>query len=605
MLNNNGLLCHKIHFLLLVSAVLCWIPFVKADCPDWRRQEVNWRINSRSRIKAIYYPADKPPMTLNQHRRTQPKVRLREITPSLEATGGKSATGAIIANVIDSPPIDGFVSWVVVSITDQSGGYWDIDAVPETEVVGNHLTENPQSDYAIGIFDTGASTHVIGYDDANTTGMYDTGLVTHQPVELIGATGTAIGYASQPLGLFIAGLDILEPNGLLLDDSEMLGESNVSIIVGNPVESPNLPTAIGIPLGVYFSAAFCNNKQFSVTIDGNDFNSPYISFYSLDDSSVPSYSNLIDLELRPSDASAVQYIPCDLIGDCGVDPDGSPAIPSTIWGLLSNQSLYFLPWVNLADSNYSINNIDGFMLDTGAQVTVISRTVASGLHLNTSNPDFPVVIQDVTGEITIAPGFFLDSLDIPADGEWLEYTNVPVVVLNVQSPEGGFLDGIIGMNLFVDLDFVIKGGGLIGQGYSPTLEFEPACHIVGDIAPKCGNCIVNFLDLAEFAYHWLEDPNSPDWYSECDMAPPSSPDDKVNFLDFAVLADHLLEGFIVPIPGDITNNGKVDWYDLKVLTDQWLQPPGFPSADIAPTPVDGIVNFLDFAVLAENWLEGI
>jgi predicted aspartyl protease len=602
MLSNNGLLCHKIRFLLLFVAVLYWIPFVKAGHPDWHRQEVNWRINGRSRIKAIYYPADKPPMTLNRHRRTRPKVLLREITPSIEATAGKSATGAIFADVIDSPPLDGFVSWVVVSITDQSGGYWDIDAVPETEVVGNHLTGNPQSDYAIGIFDTGASAHVINDGDAFTTGIYDAGLVTHQPVELIGATGTAIGYASQPLGVFIAGLDILEPNGLLLDDSGMLGESNVSIIVGDPVESPNFPTAVGIPLGIYLSAAFCNNQQFSATIYGYDLNSPYISFYSLDDSSVPSYSNIIDLELRPSDASAVQYIPCDLLGDCGVDADGSPAIPSTIWGLLSNQSLYFLPWVNLADGSYSINNIDGFMLDTGAQVTVISRTIASGLHLNTSNPDFTVEILDVTGEVTTAPGFFLDSLDIPADGEWLEYTNVPVVALNVQSPEGGYLDGIIGMNLFVDLNFVINGGGFSD---GPTLEFEPACHIAGDIAPKCGNCIVDFLDLAEFAYHWLEDSNSPNWSSQCDMAPPSSPDDKVNFLDFAVLADQFLGGIIVPIPGDITNDGKVDWYDLKVLAEQWLQPPGEPSADIAPTPADGIVNFLDFAILANHWLEGI
>jgi hypothetical protein len=322
----------------------------------------------------------------------------------------------------------------------------------------------------------------------------------------------------------------------------MLGEYNVSVIVGDPVESPNLPTAIGIPLGVYFSTAFCNNKQLSVTIDGNDFNSPYISFYSLDDSSVPSYSNIIDLQLRPSDASAVQYLPCDLLGLCGDEPDGTPLYPSTIWGMLSSQSLYFLPWVNLADGNYSIDNIDGFMLDTGAQVTVISRTIASGLHLSTKTPDFTVEIQDVTGQVTVAPGFYLDSLDIPADGEWLEYTNVPVIALNVDSPEGGHLDGIIGMNLFVDLNFVIKGGGLMGQGYSPTLEFESVCRITGDIVPKCGNCIVDNLDLAELADHWLEDSNSPNWYPECDMAPPSSPDGMVNFLDFAVLAEHWLEG---------------------------------------------------------------
>jgi hypothetical protein len=59
------------------------------------------------------------------------------------------------------------------------------------------------------------------------------------------------------------------------------------------------------------------------------------------------------------------------------------------------------------------------------------------------------------------------------------------------------------------------------------------------------------------------------------------------------------------ITGDITGDGKVDFEDLEILANQWLQPPGIPSADIAPSPSgDGIVNLLDFAVLAENWLSG-
>jgi parallel beta-helix repeat protein len=59
------------------------------------------------------------------------------------------------------------------------------------------------------------------------------------------------------------------------------------------------------------------------------------------------------------------------------------------------------------------------------------------------------------------------------------------------------------------------------------------------------------------------------------------------------------------VAGDIIGNGKVDFEDLKVLADQWLQPPGTPSADIAP-PLNGdnIVNFLDFAFLAQSWLKG-
>ncbi len=54
---------------------------------------------------------------------------------------------------------------------------------------------------------------------------------------------------------------------------------------------------------------------------------------------------------------------------------------------------------------------------------------------------------------------------------------------------------------------------------------------------------------------------------------------------------------------DITDDGAVNFEDLVVLVNQWLQAPGIPSADIAPPP-DGIVNFLDFAAFAEHWLEG-
>jgi hypothetical protein len=522
----------------IIRSLLCLLLSVSVaaaavDSNGWQRQQVNWRVTSRSRVKAIRYPADKPPTTLNQHRRNQARVRIKEITPS----AATAAAGTVLAAVIDSPPTAGFVPWVVISVTDQDAG-GDFDAYFSDSVIGNHLTVNPQSDYAVGIFDTGAGSDIISNNDAVKTGIYDAGMVTSLEVDLTGASGTATAYTSDPLGIFIAGLDILEPNGLLLDDSKMLGEYNVSLIVGDSVQSPNLPTAVGMPLAVYCSAAFCNNREFSATLDGNDFNSPYIRFYGLGDPCTPSYSNLIDLQLRPTDASAVQYFPCDLLGLCGDEPDGTPVYPSMIWGLLYNQSVYFLPWVNIADGNDSKDGLDGFMLDTGAQITVISRTLASGLHFDTNDPEFQAEIQDVTGKVTPEPGFYLDSLEIPADGQWLEYSNVPVVVLNVSSPEGGNLEGIIGTNLFVDLNYVIKGGGLQAQGYSPTLEFEPACHITGDIAPACGDCSVDSLDLAVIAEHWLQDPNSSDWYPQCDIAPEPAGDEKVNFLDFAALAEN-------------------------------------------------------------------
>jgi len=59
----------------------------------------------------------------------------------------------------------------------------------------------------------------------------------------------------------------------------------------------------------------------------------------------------------------------------------------------------------------------------------------------------------------------------------------------------------------------------------------------------------------------------------------------------------------VEIVVDFDHDGDVDAEDLHNIADQWLNPPGIPSADIAPPPSgDGIVNFLDFAEFAKYWL---
>ncbi len=57
--------------------------------------------------------------------------------------------------------------------------------------------------------------------------------------------------------------------------------------------------------------------------------------------------------------------------------------------------------------------------------------------------------------------------------------------------------------------------------------------------------------------------------------------------------------------GDFACPDGVDFFDLKVFTDQWLQE-GAYSADIAPEPEgDGLVNLLDFAILGKKWFEGV
>jgi len=57
-------------------------------------------------------------------------------------------------------------------------------------------------------------------------------------------------------------------------------------------------------------------------------------------------------------------------------------------------------------------------------------------------------------------------------------------------------------------------------------------------------------------------------------------------------------------PGDVTGDCAVDWADLRIIVQDWLQSESM--ADIYPSPDgDGIVNFLDFSALTLHWLEGV
>ena len=526
--------------ILAVAVLLCGSS-VLAKQPGWQRQQVDWRMTGGSRIKAVSYPDQKPlPTAANRKFSRHPvskKFLLPESAVRLKRAGEQSIT-PLVASVIESPPIDGFVPWIAAVVTDARSDFGELDAVPQSSVVGNYPTATPQTNYAVGILDTGASAHVMGNAAASRAGLFSGGLITANTTTIAGVTGSVDAWVSQPLGVFVDGLGAIEPNGLLWNRSGMVGQSNVSIAVGQtPLpNAPDLPTAIGSPLSVYFAAVFRNDYQITIIRDSNQFTAPDIVFYDLDEPCVPTYANLIPLELRPLGGISVQYIPD--FGSFDFDPLG----PSTIVGeLLPSQSIFFVSSVDLYEGSYSAIDKTRFLFDTGAQITVIGSRVGARLGINPAQPDFEVEIQGVTGEVVTAPGFYIDTLEIPALGEWLSFTNVPVVLLDIASPEGGTVDGVIGMNLFVDLNFVFRGGGLFLQD-DPSVEYELIDYrTIADIAPEGGDSVVDSLDLAVFTEAWLATPTSPNWNPKCDLAPQPIRDGRVDFADFAVLAEHWRE----------------------------------------------------------------
>lgn len=496
---------------------------VQAEQTSRQSEKVDWLAGPAGRIKAIRYLKVKEPKT--------------ESNPNVKSFSTQS-TDSQSLNTIDSPPTAGFTPRIAVAVTDERSDDLDWVAEPHMSVVGRYLIENPATDFIIGLFDTGAGVNIISNAGAIRTGIYSSDLVTPVTVPIEGATHFVFASVSQPLGVFIDGLTAIDQNTMTLDDSNMVGESNVSVIIGDTPapNEPDLPTAIGPPMSVNFVTAISNEHQISVVYDGNNYTSPNIKFYDHSDPQIPDYANTVPLNLIPAGAADVQYFP-DFEGI--IDFVFQPGVPSNIGSLL--QSLFFVNSVDLRNGLNSAIDRDRFMLDTGAQITVVGTNVGARLGLNPNDPDFEVEIQDVTGYVSIEPAFYIDSLEIAALGDWLRFTNVPVVMLDVSSPEGGFLDGIIGMNLFTEFNLVIRGGGLIGQD-PPSLDFEriPA-RLIADIAPDEGDGVVDILDFVTLTEAWLATPTSPNWNPKANLAPRFTPDSIIDFLDFAVLAEHWLD----------------------------------------------------------------
>ena len=501
---------------------------VFAERPGWQKEQADWQTGNGSRIKSISYPPEKHPPMAKSRRPKKPEKELifpqatRRASAQLKSTADSEV---VFTNTIDSPAVDGFTPWIAISVTNARADSETFDANVENSIVGSYLTSHPESDYIIGIFDTGASAHVMGYEAGHLAGIFAADLLTSNTSTISGVTGEVDAWVSQPLGIFIEGIAAIEPNEKLWNRSKMVGQSNVAIMVGQGGSPVDLPTAVGSPMSVYFTAAFNNDIIVRRTRAGSDYNTPDIRIYQQDDPCIPIYANTIPLELRPLGATSVQYIP-GLTGDF----DFEPTSPSIIVTSTSYQSVFFVASVDLYKGIHSAIDKTRFMLDTGAQVSVVGSRVASRLGLNPAHPDFEVEIQGVTGDISTAPGFYIDAVDIPALGDWLSFTNIPVVLLDVSSPEGGTLDGIIGMNLFTDLNFTLRGGGMFLQD-DPAIYYETISRVTGDIN---GDGVVDWLDVTALANAWLATPASPNWNDRADLVG----DGIINFLDFAVLTQN-------------------------------------------------------------------
>jgi predicted outer membrane repeat protein len=168
-------------------------------------------------------------------------------------------------------------------------------------------------------------------------------------------------------------------------------------------------------------------------------------------------------------------------------------------------------------------------------------------------------------------------------------------------------------------------GGLCGENYQGTIN---NCYSTGlvlgsyDLGGLCGHQFGNYAemkdcfwdtDTSEMIVGYNLDPDEPGIVTNVIGMTTTQMQTMSTFTDadwdfvniWAICEGTNYPRFIWQIPaGDIVCPDGVDSADLLIMSSQWLQPPGTPSADIAPETPDGIVNLEDFEILAENWLEG-
>jgi hypothetical protein len=428
---------------------------------------------------AVAWPVNAATVAPRQPLLTTNLIQVRQVHRNPVAAGAK---GNIIAYPLSSPPINGFTPQVIIGMTDE----WDNNdfsfSSHESSSPGSHGNVlpkfQPPPGYAPAIFDTGSSAHLITLNEWESTwdlvGASRDG--TFEATLAGAGTETETVLVNDAAGIYMTGFNnaTATQNGttttLSVAPGTLKGQYNTSVLSAE-VSPPAsiLPNIVGSPILSQYQATIRSTRQRSLLINGETVTTPQVDLGppATNDKIPGGYSRLVLSAQSPNGfTTPASFFPSlnniNKLGDDPISPTN---------------------WAALMAGNVSGNEDEGpftgrsFLFDTGAQVTVLSQdtAAAAGFHLGGEDPDTPEFYVDVggVGGVTQSvPGFYLNSLSFTTSGGTFNYTNVPVLVLNLINPAtgSGYVDGILGMNLFTDRDLIINGGSFPGVAISPVFR---------------------------------------------------------------------------------------------------------------------------------------
>jgi hypothetical protein len=417
------------------------------------------------------------------------------------------------------PPMAGFSPLIAIATSDRrSSDDFDFEQALTNTYVGRSLNPPAEDNFVIGILDTGSVVDLAAGESADILGLKGRYL-TANAFPVGGVSGQMDTMVTQPIGIFAAGLGAVQPNGKL-DLSQLVGHTNVAVLAAPAITCDNgeeVSAVLGTPMLAFYTTVIHVDQPRKVVVRGKTHIGPDIEIMDFYAPSTKEYTRRIPIELgglAPISTASYYAFP-DLSGDWeDILGEWEPIIPTLLSMMamdLPTGGAFFTDLQVVHGEPGPLNPLQSMrvLIDTGAQSSIMSSNVAARLNLPI-DPDFTVQICGIGG-VTEAPGYFVDYVRINAMGGALEYGHVPFVVLDMESPEGGSLDGVLGMNFFWNRNIVLEPT-VAGAGFLHVSEPVPYAYIDLNL-----DGAVDMTDFAIFAAAWHATPAEPTWNSRCDF----------------------------------------------------------------------------------------
>jgi len=412
------------------------------------------------------------------------------------------------------PPLAGFQPLVAITTSNRKNSDdFDWEHKLEDGYVGVPLNPPADENYVIGILDTGAAVDLVTAPYAETLGLVGSYLTGNEQ-EIGGAGGVMAAEVTKPMGVFAAGLGAVGADGRL-DLARVSGHTNVSALVTPVIAcgTEEVTAVLGNPLLAFRSTEIRVDTPRGIRMGDKAYVGPDIVIHSTYTPAASEFPRRIPIELGGfSPVTTAGYYamfdPFDPLWE--VIPTQATAL--TMFALSIPTGGGFFTEIGVLEGEPGpLNPIENLrvMLDTGAQASILHPNIAAKLNLPVE-PDFVTESCGIGGRVEV-PGYYIDYVRINAWGGALEYSHVPFVVLEFQSPEGGPLDGVLGMNFFWNRNVVLEPS-ITGGGFLHVSDPVPYAFIDLNF-----DGVVDVSDFAIFASAWRAQAESPAWNGLCDF----------------------------------------------------------------------------------------